>query len=373
MLFFILFVLFGYALLIIRLMKGLKNADSFQKNNEQLTASIIVAAKNEAHAINDCIAALIAQDYPQAKLEIIVVDDASNDNTFTILKNYAQQHQQIKILSTNNYSINNSEGTAASSSKKQALTSGIQAATGEVLLFTDADCVPSVKWVAQMISCFQENIGVVIGFSPVIDRQHTRLGKLIEFDSMVAASIAAAGCGLNFPITCTGRNFAYRTCVFEQVQGYRDLDHSVSGDDDLFLHQVRKKTDWSICYNLAPGSFVPSFQTKSFAQLLIQKRRHLSAAKYYPIKLQFAYMFAHGTNYGVWLFFLISCYLRELLFAAIVFLVFKFVLDYAFIKTGAIELNRKAGLIKFIGWELFSLSYHLISGPWAMIGKIKWK
>ena len=360
-----------YISILIKLYCGLKKILIFEKKSKKISVSIILAAKNEEQAIQSCIEALLSQNYPHPLLEIIVIDDQSTDRTFDILNDYAQQHPNIIIIRLQKQK-DPSSGQWEISSKKHALDIGIKQAKGEILLFTDADCIPPVTWVEEMITCFDKNVGVVAGFSPLIDNTGSILGKLIEFDSLVAATIAAAGIGLNKPITCTGRNFAYRKKVFEQVKGFTDIYHSVSGDDDLFLHLVKQKTDYEIKYNISQNAIIPSYQTKTIKQFLLQKRRHISAGKYYPKNLKLSYLMMHLANFCVYIFVLGAIIFNRYLQVAIVLFLAKTIADFLFVLMGAQKLKMNKLIKYFTLWELFFLVYNALVGPLAMIGKIKW-
>ena len=368
-----------YLLILQRLLYGLNKIGRYKKNREKNSVSIIVAAKNEEQTIKNCVESLLAQDYPKSILEIVIIDDHSTDKTYEILKSCEGQYPELKIISLKNQNtstnIINSQLNKKphQSSKKSALEFGIKKAAGKLLLFTDADCEPPNTWVKEMAACFDNDVGVVAGFSPLIDKTNSLPGKLFELDSLVAATTAAAGLSLNKPITCTGRNFAYRKKVFMQVNGFTDILQSVSGDDDLFLHLVKQKTNWKIKYNTSGRSIVPSYQTKTLNQFFLQKRRHISAAKYYPTGLKIIYSLMHLTNFSIYFFLITAIFSNKFLLTAIALFLIKVIIDYFFVSHGATTFNKK-NLIKYFPlWELFHFGYNLVIGPWAMVGKIKWK
>ncbi len=366
-----------YLTIIFILVQGLRKLSRLRQP-DQPTASIIVAVKNEARYIEKCICALLSQTYPPSLSEIILVDDGSTDSTTDILRKYAELYPRLTVIRSDETAVDLHSLSPESSSmqniskspltmKKNALARGIERSSGEILLFTDADCIPFLSWAEEMIAGFEKDVGIVVGSSPLMDLRDSLLGKLIQFDSQVAAIIAAAGIGLNKPITCTGRNLAYRRVVYQQVNGFMEISKSLSGDDDLFLQLVRKTTNWKMKYMTSKQSMVPSFHSMTFRQFLKQKRRHLSAGKYYNRDLQFIYliMFSVAPCLLISLFFT-----RHLLFT-LVLLTGKGLADWHFIRRGAEKLNFDH-MRFFPVWEIFHLIYHVLSAPLAFMGRIRW-
>ena len=60
--------------------------------------SIVIPCYNEEEKIKECLDAVYAQDYPQEKIEVIVVDDGSTDDTLKILSDYKKDHKGLKII-----------------------------------------------------------------------------------------------------------------------------------------------------------------------------------------------------------------------------------------------------------------------------------
>ena len=94
-------------------------------------ASVIVPAFNAAGTIGDCLEALLAQDYPADRLEIIAVDNRSTDGTADVMCRYP-----VRVVEESRMQ-----------SSYAARNAGLAVAQGSVLLFTDADCIPDRSWV----------------------------------------------------------------------------------------------------------------------------------------------------------------------------------------------------------------------------------
>lgn len=108
--------------------------------------SVVIPVYNGAATIAKCLDSLFAQAMNTGdSLEIIVVDDASTDRTRTVLSRYPSLHVIHQTRNT---------GPAA------ARNAGALAATGDVILFTDADCEPIQSWVEEMTAPFREDSDV---------------------------------------------------------------------------------------------------------------------------------------------------------------------------------------------------------------------
>jgi glycosyltransferase involved in cell wall biosynthesis len=96
--------------------------------------TIVVPAKNEESRIGQCLEALAAQKLDGMVCEVIVVDDGSDDDTAKIAARYGAR-------------VIRSESLGAAAARNR----GIEAASGEIILFTDADCIAGENWAARMV------------------------------------------------------------------------------------------------------------------------------------------------------------------------------------------------------------------------------
>ncbi len=328
--------------------------------------SIIVAMRDEQEHAAACLTALMSQDYPGELLQIMVVDDASLDATPQILTEFASLYPQIKV-------IRQEPDSEVISSKKAALSKAIDEADGEILLFTDADCVPPPKWAKTIVCCFGNDTGMVVGFSPVFDETNSWLGRALTIDSLAAAAVAAGSIANGSATTCTGRNMAYRREVTDELKGFETIEHSVSGDDDLFLQRVHRETDWKIKFAAGSEPVVPSFQTISPSGFICQKRRHLSAGKYYNRKVQAGYLIFHLANLLLFLLFFGSLFFGQNILWSTLALAGKFASDFFLLNLTRSRLQAEISLRGFFAWEVFFIVYNCFIGPLSWIGKIRWK
>ena len=201
--------------------------------------SVIISCKNEEKNIGVLLTHLLKQKYP--KFEIIVVDDASNDNTLSIIKEFSNQHKCIQFISiplTATYSGN----------KKNAITAGIQKASYENLLFTDADCIPnSINWISIISSQFSNEKQLVLGYGGY-KKVAGWFNKLVRYETLLTAWQYFSYTKIGLPYMGVGRNIAYTKTLFNKANGFESHKHINSGDDDLFVNQIGNIKNMVICW-----------------------------------------------------------------------------------------------------------------------------
>ena len=254
---------------------AIKRAETRLKKN--IPISIIICAKNEANNLEKNIPSILNQEY--TNFEVVLVNDSSSDNTLEIMKAFEANHKNVKLVDvkTNETFWGN---------KKYALTLGIKASEHDFLVFTDADCAPvSNKWLAHVSGNFSNEKSIVLGYGAYEKKRFSFLNKLIRFETVMTALQYFSYANLGVPYMGVGRNMAYRKDLFFNNSGFNNHMSIKSGDDDLFINEVADQTNTSICFT--KESFTISEPKTSFAAWILQKRRHISTAKFYKLKHKF--------------------------------------------------------------------------------------
>lgn len=109
--------------------------------------SIVVPVYNRADDIGECLASLLALNYPESRREIIVVDDGSTDPTADAAAAYP-----VRLLR-----LTGNQGQSA------ARNQGAAAATGDLVAFMDSDCIADPDWLSELVPCFQDNRVTLVG------------------------------------------------------------------------------------------------------------------------------------------------------------------------------------------------------------------
>ncbi|TDE45941.1 glycosyltransferase [Flavobacterium rhamnosiphilum] len=238
---------------------------------KRIPISVIVCAKNEEENAAHFIPLLAEQNYPD--FEIVLIDDASSDNTLAIFEGFEKQYPNVRLVKVEN-------NEAFWGNKKYALTLGIKAAKKEYLLFTDADCYPTSKdWITAMSSQFTMQKTIVLGYGKYEKIPNSFLNKIIRFETLLTAIQYFSWAKIGHPYMGVGRNLAYKKEEFFNVNGFIEHMQVRSGDDDLFINQAAKAKNTTIAYTLE--SFTLSKPKTTYKDWLIQKRRHIATANYY--------------------------------------------------------------------------------------------
>jgi cellulose synthase/poly-beta-1,6-N-acetylglucosamine synthase-like glycosyltransferase len=266
--------------------------------------------------------------------------------------------------------------------KKNALRAGIEASKGEILCFTDADCLPPPTWIEKLVESFTPQVGLVAGYSPyqIPSGQISELGSLkkiffnfIGYEEFRAALWASGSIGWNAGWLCTGRNLAYRRKVYQEVNGFENIKMSISGDDDLFLQLVRRQTAWNIQYVNTRESFVPTAPPADFWTFVEQRKRHFSAAKFFPFPMKLFFFIYHASN--------LLLFISPLLFftsiisypVAIALVSTKLGGDTVLFQSSFRTFEAENFHRSFILMEALYVLYNSLVGPLGIFRKFRWK
>lgn len=253
--------------------------------------SVIICAKNEAENLKRFLPTVVAQDYPH--FEIVLINDASKDNTLKVMESFANKHNNIKLVNVKNVE-------AFWGNKKYALTLGIKVAKHDYLLFTDADCKPvSNHWISQMASHFNNSKTIVLGYGSYRTTKKSLINKLIRFETLQTAIQYFSFAKLGIPYMGVGRNLAYKKSEFFNANGFISHIDVRSGDDDLFINQVATSNNTAICFS--KNSFTESIPKTTFSDWIKQKRRHISTAKHYKTKHKVLLIILYSSQLLFWL------------------------------------------------------------------------
>jgi len=256
-----------YLIIHLLLFYGLIRESSHPKIKQQkaYSVSVIVAARNEERVISECISSLKKLKYNKELLEIILVNDNSDDRTKEIMIKETEGIEYFKIINSQKQESNNLKG------KANAIDSGIKIASGDIILTTDADCVVPDGWIEESIQYYDENTAMVCGITLMKPNKNI-FSVLQNLDWLYLLTLASGSCGIKLILSCIGNNLSYRKNIYIETGGYEKIKFSVT-EDFAFMRTIYKQKIGKIKFPINSSNIVISDECKTLTQLVQQKRR----------------------------------------------------------------------------------------------------
>ncbi|MCE1188814.1 MAG: glycosyltransferase [Ignavibacteria bacterium] len=348
----------GYTVQTILFLIGVRKKFTQLSWNELPTASIIVAARNEEENILRCLESLHNLEYPEGKLEIILVDDRSTDRTSEIIDTYIADKPRFKKII--------SQKTVGSlKGKSNAIANAHEIATGDVILTTDADCAVPPTWARTIASYYTKDVATVNGFT--YQQNSNWFEGMQNLDFIYLLTVGSGTINLNMPISCIGNNMSYTRRAYREVGGYESLPFSVTEDSQLLL-AIAKLKKYKLLFPLDKQALVVSKVCPDFLSLYRQKKRWVVGGLGVP-----AYAFSVLIN--GW--FTMACIVLAPFFFSPVagWLIFlKILLDYLTLRLITADLKITEGLKHFISFEIYYMIY-VLALPLVLLldRKVIWK
>ena len=315
--------------------------------------SVVICARDEADNLANNLPGVLVQDYSTTH-EIVLVNDNSEDESKYLIEEFKKSFKNLNPVTL-------TQEAKMISGKKFPLSIGIKSAKNEILLLTDADCVPaSEHWMKLMQDGYQEGIEIVLGYG-TYKKKPGLLNKLIRFETFQTAlqyfSYALAG----LPYMGVGRNLSYKKDVFLRNKGFSSINQIPSGDDDLFINQVAHSKNTAIVIDHEAHTL--SEPKASFNAWMNQKYRHYTTSKYY--KKSHSFLLA---LYAISLFLVYPMTIAALLISKeyiIVGSIFgvRLILQATILRGAMKKLNELDLWPWFILFDIWSIFYYLFTLP----------
>ncbi|MFH0948013.1 MAG: glycosyltransferase [Elusimicrobiota bacterium] len=199
--------------------------------------SIVIPVFNSEKTIGKTIEACLAQSYPSDKIEIILVDDNSTDRTSEIAKKYPVKY------------LHQTHGGPA-----KARNTGWRAAKGEIIFFTDSDCVPEKDWVKKMTAFFDAYDIAAIGGSYDIMNPESIVALCIHYEIQYRHSMIP-----EFVKYLGSFNIAVKKSVLQEVGGFDESFKIACGEDADLAYRISDKSyRLRFCPENRVGHFFPT-------------------------------------------------------------------------------------------------------------------
>jgi cellulose synthase/poly-beta-1,6-N-acetylglucosamine synthase-like glycosyltransferase len=353
-----LIVLSGYFILSVIFIIGASRQFKRINDEELPAATVIVAVRNEGENILRCMQSLDNIVYDKNKLEIILVDDESTDNTGKIIDEFIFDKPKFKKIVIKK-EIKSLKG------KTNALANAIDIANGEIILTTDADCEVHPMWVKTITSYYQENTGAVSGYTTQL--AYNGFTGMQAIDFLYLLTIASGFINVNKPVSCMGNNMSYRKSVYLETGGYEKLPFSITEDFNL-LWSIHKLDKYKIIFPLDKEALITSMPCKNLKNLYRQKKRWGIGGLEVPLRGKFIMAAGFAANLCILLsplFFTVGC---------LYLIVFKLAIDYFVLYFVHNRLEITKNLRYYLNFEIYYILYVLIL-PFILVlsRKVSWK
>ena len=206
--------------------------DSIKKTNPLV--SILIPARNEEKNIKRCVRSLLKQDY--SNIEILVLDDNSNDDTAKVVRELEKKDSRVKLITGKPLK----KGWLGKSYACHQLS---KHANGDYFIFTDADTLHFEKSVSNAISCLTVNNLDALSIYPmqIMVTLHERM--LITFINFAILSFIPLVLikKSKYPLFCTaiGQFILFKNMVYEKIGGHESVKKEIL-DDVKISKQVKR-------------------------------------------------------------------------------------------------------------------------------------
>lgn len=245
----------------LRKIRGLKPAVA-----GKIKVSVVVACKNEETNIPDLLVNLAKQDYPLNSFEVIIVDDHSSDRTMAAAQCFSY-HLDLKIIQNDG------------SGKKHAIKTGIDAARGELILTTDADCSMEAGWIRTVSAFFELHKPDLILAPVMFAGSNSVFGKFQELEFLSLQAITAGTAMGDNGTMCNGANLAFRKTAY--LKNADQLRFDIATGDDVFLLHSMKARNGKIMWLESEDATVTTEFSPDISSFFRQRKRWASKSTAY--------------------------------------------------------------------------------------------
>ena len=327
--------------------------------------SILIPARNEEKNIAACLQSIQQLNYPRHLIEVIVMDDFSDDATVAVSNQFAG----VKIIQ-----LNDVVKEKINSYKKKAIEIGVEHSKGNYIVTTDADCIVPANWLLNFAFIIEQQPTVFIA-APVAMKEESTFIKLFQsMDFLSLQGITGASVAAGFHSMCNGANLCYNKEAFYQVNGFKDVDHIASGDDMLLMYKLYKQFPTQVHYCKAEDSIVLTSPVETVGEFFRQRIRWASKAdKYEDKRIFWVLLLVYLLNVFLLVLFIVGFFSSTLWILLAGSLLFKTIAELLFLAPVVGFFQKEKLLVWFPLAQPFHIVYTVIAGWLGKFGSYEWK
>lgn len=216
------------------------------------TVSVVVPVRDGTEGLAECLACLDAQTYPRDLVQVVVADSASRGPVAPALLRYRGDVALVRVEQPGSYLARNE---------------ALRRATGEVVAFTDADCLPDEAWLERGVAVLRTGVDRVAGRVEVVPRDPDRLTSVDLYELLFAFPQEQYATRANWAVTA---NLLTTRAVLDAVGPF---DEALASGGDIEWGQRAGAAGFSLRYDA--GTLVRHPSRRTFRALAHKRRRTL--------------------------------------------------------------------------------------------------
>ena len=325
---------------------------------EKVPVSILIAARNEAHNILNCLQAITHLNYPPELVEVLIGDDNSTDNTYQLVADFIKDKPNFRLVKI-------TENLGKARGKSNVLVHLTRLATSNYYFITDADIEVPATWIEGMLAQATPETGIVTGITTTKGSElFSRMQALDWLNTLGYIQIVA---DRNLPVSTMGNNMLVTREAYESTGGYEQMPFSITEDVQLFNAVLQKGYQFKNVYH--KDVLAETAPTPDLSALMHQRKRWMKGAMHLPFYLRFILIF-----YGSFYLFMIPFFWRVPFAVALSVLLLKWIYQTIFLKVCLHRLQKKAPLTDLILFEGYQLLISTVSVIFFFLPfKVIWK
>ena len=328
--------------------------------------TIIIPFRNEARHLPHLLESITRLNYPSEKIEIILIDDFSKDDSERICIQWRLKNEHLDTTLLKNLHLSNSP-------KKDAIGRAMPIAKYDWVITTDADCIVNKNWLITLDSYIQTNTVEMIVGAVIYKTKNNWFHHFQQLDLMSLQGVTIGSFGMGKPFMCNGANFAYSKNFFYKIGGFGGITEQASGDDVLLLQKAVEANKTGVHYLKHPDFIVETKPENDLYKLIMQRVRWAAkTASYKSNYAKFLAIVTLFTNFSLVLSFGFVIYgLLDLKVVLFLFLL-KYCVDYILLYKSNAYLRKGKFFIPLAS----SIFYPIFSswvGIYSLFGNYMWK
>lgn len=390
-------IIIAYVALIAVFIIGFDRIKEFKHDDSNPTTqfTIIIPFRNEAKNLSNLLQSIENLDYPKELFEVILVNDASEDDSVTIIQRFltTRESQHVTLSAVEGSSLESSVVNEeeifqaaqhniqildsirkSASPKKDAITTAVEQAQYDWIITTDADCILPKKWLVVFDTYIRENNTYFIA-APVtypLEKGFLKKFQLLDLLSLQGATIG--GFGIKKPFLCNGANLCYCKAIFEEVKGFEGNTEIASGDDIFLMEKILNKYPDKVQYVKSEDALIKTQAQSSWAALLDQRKRWAAKATQYKNNFgKVVALLVFAVNMLIILLILLSIFGYFKWFYLLIFFLAKSIADQLLLYKTAYHFKQQQVLTAAFKSSFFYPFFSMFVAIAAMRTRFHWK